>query len=79
MSIDREEGRRRLGIILGGVSGVLCAMAMATVLVVYGPPIDWIWWVVMAVILVAAFLVPRLLAPFLEWVVEGYFRNASSR
>ena len=79
MSVDREEGRRRLGIVLGATSGALCALAMATVLVFYGPPVDWIWWAVMAVILVAAFLVPRILTPLFEWAVEGYFRNTSSR
>lgn len=72
MAKDRSEGRRRLALLLSATSGGLCALAMAAVLVVYGTPYNPLWWGVMAAVLVAAVLVPRALAPAVEWVIDGY-------
>ena len=72
MTSARHEGRRRLGLVLGALSGGLCAALMGLVLVFYGPPVNPVWWAVMAAILVAATVAPRLLAPAFEWVLAGY-------
>lgn len=70
--MSRKEGRRRFGLLFGAASGGICAVLMALVLVLYGAPYRGVWWLVMAAILVAACLVPRLLARPVEWVLEGY-------
>ncbi len=72
MARKHSEGRRRLALLLSAASGTLCALAMIVVLIVYGTPYNPMWWGVMAAILVAAVLVPRALAPAVEWVIEGY-------
>jgi len=72
MARERSEGRRRLALLMSATSGSLCALAMVVVLVVYGTPYNPLWWGVMAAILVAAVLVPRALAPAVEWVIDGY-------
>ncbi len=70
--MSRKEGRRRFGLLFGTASGGLCAAMMAVVLIVYGAPYNRLWWFVMAAILVAACLIPRLLVRSLEWVFDGY-------
>jgi hypothetical protein len=70
--MSRQEGRRRFSLVLGGTAGGLCATLMAVVLVIYGTPYNGVWWLVMAAILVAAFIVPRFLVGPLEWVLDGY-------
>ncbi len=72
MSEHSNRGRQRLRLLLGAVSAVLCALAMAAVLVVYGTPYNPLWWWVMGAILAAAFLVVPLLASPIEWVIKGY-------
>ncbi len=72
MAQERNEGRRRLALLMSATSGALCALAMIVVLVVYGTPYNPVWWGVMAAILVAAVLVPRALVPAVEWVIDGY-------
>ena len=72
MTQDSGTGRRRLTILLCGLSGVVCALAMAVVLIFYGAPYNDYWWAVMGVILIAAFVLPRLLVPAIEWVMRGY-------
>lgn len=67
-----SEGRRRLRILLASLGFVGCAVAMLLVLVFYGPPYNEIWWGVMAVVLAGAALLPPLLAPAVEWVIDGY-------
>jgi hypothetical protein len=69
---QRSEGRRRLQVLLGSLGFAGCAVAMALVLVFYGPPYNQMWWGVMVVVLGAAGLVPPLLAPAIEWVMDGY-------
>ena len=68
----RNEGRRRLTVLLCGLGGAGCAGAMLLVLLLYGAPYNSIWWAVMAVILAAAFVAPRALVPLVDWVIEGY-------
>ena len=70
------EGRRRLRLLLSGLGGLSCAAAMAMVLVFYGLPFNPMWWWVMAVTLLAAFVVPTFFAPVIEWVVAGYLRGS---
>ncbi len=72
MAEARNEGRRRLTLLLCGLGGAGCAGAMLFVLLLYGAPYEPFWWAVMAVILAAAFVVPRALVPLAEWVIEGY-------
>lgn len=72
MTQDSGTGRRRLTILLCGLSGAVCALAMAAVLIFYGTPYNDYWWGVMAAILVAAFILPRALVPAIEWVMDGY-------
>ncbi|MCG8354610.1 MAG: hypothetical protein MI920_03480 [Kiloniellales bacterium] len=66
------EGRRRLTLVLCGLSGAACAAAMALVLLLYGMPFDPTWWWVMAAILAASFVLPRAFVPVAEWVIDGY-------
>ncbi len=75
MSAGPGEGRRRARMVLCGLSGLGCAVAMALVLVVYGAPYEATWWWVMAAILAAAIFLPAFLVPLGEWVVEGYRRQ----
>jgi hypothetical protein len=70
--VSRREGRKRFGLVFGAAAGGLCAMLMALVLLVYGTPYNGTWWLVMAVILVAAIAAPRVLVRPLEWVLDGY-------
>ncbi|MFQ5786020.1 MAG: hypothetical protein ACE5H8_14530 [Alphaproteobacteria bacterium] len=72
MGNGNHEGRRRLTLVLCGVSGGLCAALMAALLIVYGAPYASYWWGVMAAILVVAFTAPRAFVPLIEWVIEGY-------
>ena len=72
MSEANREGRRRLAIVLCCAGGLTCAGAMALVLILYGTPYESYWWAVMAAILAASCVLPRLLVPMVEWVVEGY-------
>lgn len=73
------EGSRRLALLLGGLGVLACAVPMGFVLLLYGRPHNPVWWVVMAAILAAVFVGPRLLMPLFEWVAEGYRRDASAR
>ena len=66
------KGRKRLSILLCGLSGVSCAILMAAVLLLYGTPYNPLWWWVMAAILIAAFLLPLALVSAIEWVIDGY-------
>ncbi len=70
--LSTSRGRPRLRILLGGLNGGFCLIAMVLVLLLYGTPYDPIWWPVMAAILAAAFLLPSLLVPAIEWVIDGY-------
>ncbi len=65
-------GRRRLTILFCGLGGTLCTLAMAAVLMLYGTPYNGYWWAVMAAVLAAAFVLPRLVVPVIEWVMDGY-------
>ena len=67
-----NKGRRRLTLLLCGLSGVSCTVLMVAVLFMYGFPYDLNWWWVMAAILVASFVLPRALVFAIEWVMEGY-------
>lgn len=79
MATGTREGRRRVGLLLSGISGGLCVLAMAAVLIVVGAPYNPMWWLVMAAILVAALAVPRALIPAIEWVIEGYREGERER
>ena len=70
--MNKTEGRRRLQIVLGTVGAIGYVAIVAVILKINGPPYNSRWWWVMAAILVAAILAPRVLAPPLEWIVEGY-------
>lgn len=70
-------GRRRLTVLLCGLSGSLCTLLMVAILVLYGRPYDLNWWWVMGGILIASFTLPRLLVYAIEWVVEGYRQQPS--
>ena len=72
-------GRRRLRLLLCSVSGGLCATAMALVLIVYGTPFNPMWWLVMGGILAAAFVVPMVVVPVVEWVIAGYLEDHDRR
>ncbi|MFQ5958943.1 MAG: hypothetical protein ACE5LF_06190 [Alphaproteobacteria bacterium] len=72
MTTGTKEGRRRLGLLLSGVSGGLCVLAMGAALVFLGTPWNPMWWWVMAAVLVAALVLPRALVPAVEWVIDGY-------
>jgi len=62
-----------------GLGGTSCALAMALVLILYGTPYNPIWWWVMGAILLAACAVPRLLAPVVEWTLDGYLQDRAER
>ncbi|HKO08163.1 MAG TPA: hypothetical protein VJ487_10645 [Alphaproteobacteria bacterium] len=70
--MENREGRRRLCIMLCVTSGLLCFAAMVAVLVVYGTPYRAMWWIVMAIILLAAFFAPLVFVRPVEWVIRGY-------
>ena len=72
MAQHHRSGRRRLGLLLCGVSFLACAAMMATVLIAYGTPYNPIWWLVMGGILAGAGLGPLLLLAPIEWVAAGY-------
>ena len=74
MSDEMKEGRRRLTMLLCGLSGTSCAFAMLLVLIFYGTPYHAYWWLVMAAILAGAIVLPRFLVPLIEWVIAGYRR-----
>ncbi|MFQ5774675.1 MAG: hypothetical protein ACE5GS_09170 [Kiloniellaceae bacterium] len=59
-------------LLLCSLGGASCAAAMATVLVFYGTPYNPMWWWVMGAILVAAFVLPAALVPWIDWVMAGY-------
>ncbi len=67
-----RKGRLRLTLLLCGLSGSLCTLMMAVILVFYGRPYDLTWWWIMGGILIASFTLPRLLVIAIEWVMEGY-------
>jgi len=67
-----RSGRRRLTILLCGLSGGTCALSMAAFVLLYGKPYNSMWWWVMAAILAASIAVPRALVTAIEWVMEGY-------
>ena len=82
MSEQRKEssvGRRRLRALLAAVGGTGTAAAMALVLYFYGLPYNPVWWLVMALILAGAGIVPALLAPAVEWVMDGYRQDQQQR
>lgn len=70
-----RHGRRRLGLLLCGTSGLACAAMMGTVLIAYGTPYNPLWWAVMAVILGAAAVAPLFLLSPIDWVIAGYRRD----
>jgi hypothetical protein len=67
-----REGTRRLSIGLGCLAVIGCAVAYGLIVALHGPPFWAGWWVVMAAILAASFLLGRVLAPLLEWIIAGY-------
>jgi hypothetical protein len=75
MNMHSTEGRRRLGLLLSLLGGTSCAIAMALVLLLYGTPYKPLWWLVMAVILIAVTLLARFVARPIEWVIEGYLTD----
>jgi len=77
--MENREGRRRLCIVLCLASGLLCLAAMVAVLVVYGTPYRAMWWIVMAIILLAAFIVPLAFVRPIEWVILGYLGGAGRK
>ncbi|HXP75812.1 MAG TPA: hypothetical protein VN823_16840 [Stellaceae bacterium] len=77
--MESKEGRRRLRIVLCVTSGLLCFAAMVAVLILYGTPYREMWWIVMAIILLAAFLVPLALVQPIEWVMRGYLDGEGRR
>lgn len=72
MAGERNEGQRRLTLLLCGLGGAGCAGAMLLVLLLYGAPYQPYWWAVMAIVLAVAFVIPRALVPIVEWVIDGY-------
>lgn len=72
MNGQRSEGRRRLRILLATLGVTGCAAVMMLVVVFYGPPYNPIWWWVMAGILGGSAVLPPLLTPAIEWVMDGY-------
>ena len=72
MATGKRKGPRRLGLVLSVLFGGLCVALMAVVLVIYGLPYNPLWWGVMAAIQVAAFVVPPLAVPAVDWVIDGY-------
>ena len=70
-----NKGRRRLSILLCGLSGAACTTLMAAVLLLYGTPYNPLWWWGMAAIVVATFLLPLALVPAIEWVIHGYLEE----
>ncbi len=69
------DGRRRLSIFVGTICGAGSMITMALVIIIYGAPYDPIWWAVMAAILVVCCLLGRIIAPAVEWVLEGYLEG----
>jgi hypothetical protein len=67
-----REGTRRLSIGLGCLSVIACAVTYVLIVALHGPPFWAGWWVVMAAILAASFLLGRVLTPLLEWIIAGY-------
>ncbi|MCZ6860760.1 MAG: hypothetical protein O7I42_10875 [Alphaproteobacteria bacterium] len=70
-----KKGSRRLRILSSLAGGGLCAISLAMVLVFYGMPYDPIWWLVMALIILASFVVPCFFVRPIEWVIEGYLAD----
>ena len=70
--LSKTRGRPRLRILLGALNGGTCLIAMVLVLIFYGTPYDPIWWPIMAAILAGACLLPSLIVPAIEWVIDGY-------
>jgi hypothetical protein len=67
-----SEGTRRLRLVLSSVGVAAIVAGYVIVLAVYGRPYWPGWWVVMALILLLAFLAGRALTRVFEWVVAGY-------
>ncbi len=70
-------GRKRLSLLLCGTSGVSCFLLMVIFVLVYGTPYNPMWWAIMALVLIAATVLPLALVSAIEWVIEGY-RNQPS-
>ena len=70
------EGRRRISIVVGAVSGAGCLVTMALMVIIYGAPYNPVWWAVMAVILTVCCLLGRIVAPAVEWVLQGYLEGS---
>lgn len=69
-------GRKRLSLLLCGLSVTACLVLMGAVLLFYGLPYNPAWWWVMGVILLAAAVLPLGLVLAIEWVIEGYQSKA---
>ena len=69
-------GRRRLRILLAALGFAGCATAMALFVAFYGTPYNPVWWWIMAAVLAGATIVPPLLVPAIEWVLDGYHRDS---
>jgi hypothetical protein len=67
-----SEGTRRLRLVLSSSAAAAILVAYIVLLTVYGRPYWPGWWIVMAAILVVAFLAGRALVPVFEWVIAGY-------
>lgn len=70
-----KTGRRRLRLLLSFLFGGLTTFTIALVLFGYKLPYDPVWWLVLGLIAMAAFLAPLLLVPAIEWVIRGYARD----
>ena len=69
-------GRRRLRIVLAVLGFAGCPTAMVLVVAFYGAPYTPAWWWVMAAVRAAATVIPPLLAPAIEWVLDGYRQDS---
>ena len=73
-----KEGRRRLRVFLSFLFGGPATLVVVLVLIGYKTPYNPIWWLVLGVIVLGAFLAPLLLVPAIEWVMKGYAEEDKS-
>jgi hypothetical protein len=59
-------------LLAGGLGVAGYVIAIGAVLFLHGPPYWPSWWIAIAALLAAAWLVPRALVSVLEWVIAGY-------
>jgi hypothetical protein len=73
-----KTGRRRLRALLSFLFGGLATFAVALVLLGYKLPYDPVWWLILGLVVLGAFLAPLLLVPAIEWVMRGYAEEDGS-